>query len=311
MATWVEIRTEEFANQGRTLSAPQYTYTVKSTRKSPYHTNVNEVQPGDIIIHIKNRAFACVSRVASKLPSGRIEWIPIPSAKVKVEQLNLLPGDYLNSAKTGVMVPSFGAELICKKDLVTEFPVENLNGLQYSEDLKSYYDTNRTLQPRLTLFYTFSSRHKNRQVGNQIECQQGGYLSEVSHELKDILFRIPGLKAAYNAAEACNDTVGKQGNAEISSAGEGNTLDEETDNVYFEEVFNLLEDQDIKLMKDQLEEKLNIILSGPPGVGKTFIADIIAKELGDHNPERIQFHQSYSYEDFIVGIKPGQVPNYV
>lgn len=59
---------------------------------------------------------------------------------------------------------------------------------------------------------------------------------------------------------------------------------------------------------DLLNRKMNIILQGAPGVGKTFMAKRLAYSLiGEKNPgriESIQFHQSYSYEDFIEGYKP-------
>ena len=57
-----------------------------------------------------------------------------------------------------------------------------------------------------------------------------------------------------------------------------------------------------------LTRKKNIILQGAPGVGKTFAAKRLAYSImgkvKKENVEFIQFHQNYSYEDFIMGYKP-------
>ncbi|MFR0848631.1 MAG: AAA family ATPase [Eubacterium sp.] len=57
-----------------------------------------------------------------------------------------------------------------------------------------------------------------------------------------------------------------------------------------------------------LRAKKNIILQGAPGVGKTFAAKRLAYSImGVKDIDRVmmvQFHQSYSYEDFIMGFRP-------
>lgn len=60
----------------------------------------------------------------------------------------------------------------------------------------------------------------------------------------------------------------------------------------------------------RLESKKNIILQGAPGVGKSYIAKKIAYSIlgviDKKKVEMIQFHQSYSYEDFIMGYRPNK-----
>ncbi len=55
-----------------------------------------------------------------------------------------------------------------------------------------------------------------------------------------------------------------------------------------------------------LEDKKQVIFQGPPGTGKTFVARELAKRLAgaDDRVTLVQFHPSYSYEDFVQGFRP-------
>ena len=60
-----------------------------------------------------------------------------------------------------------------------------------------------------------------------------------------------------------------------------------------------------KYMKyiELLQDAHNLVLTGAPGTGKTFMAKAIASEMGAET-EFVQFHPSYDYTDFVEGLRP-------
>ncbi len=55
-----------------------------------------------------------------------------------------------------------------------------------------------------------------------------------------------------------------------------------------------------------LQDKRQAIFQGPPGTGKTYVAKRIAEHCREHGGDFriVQFHPSYSYEDFVEGFRP-------
>ena len=77
---------------------------------------------------------------------------------------------------------------------------------------------------------------------------------------------------------------------------------------FLDEVY--IDEDEYDTLVDLLTHKKNLIVQGAPGVGKTFMAKRLAYSMiGQKDINRVmmvQFHQSYSYEDFIMGYRPSK-----
>ena len=102
--------------------------------------------------------------------------------------------------------------------------------------------------------------------------------------------------------DSCTDT------AEPDEEPAGNENKAYTRDDFLNDVFMDLDEYN--RLVGLLEMKYNVILQGAPGVGKTYAAKRLAYSImGEEDESRIkfvQFHQSYSYEDFIQGYRPSK-----
>lgn len=122
----------------------------------------------------------------------------------------------------------------------------------------------------------------------------------------------PGLAVVKTLTDITSytDYVDKLENLfDIEDGTEGEkTYPKYTKNDFLKEVF--VDSERYDTLTNLLENKKNIILQGAPGVGKTYIAKRLAYSIiGEKDQERVkmvQFHQSYTYEDFIEGFRPSK-----
>ena len=66
---------------------------------------------------------------------------------------------------------------------------------------------------------------------------------------------------------------------------------------------------DLEAVERLLDDKRQVVFFGPPGTGKTYVAQKLAEYFaGEHGSvDLVQFHPSYAYEDFIEGYRPALI----
>lgn len=116
----------------------------------------------------------------------------------------------------------------------------------------------------------------------------------------------PELQEAIKKVDLSQVNLYAKEQEEICVATQENSFEKYAEDNFLKEVF--INKNEYSQLINLLKIKKNIILQGAPGVGKTFAAKRLAYSiLGSKDNSRVkivQFHQSYGYEDFILGYRP-------
>lgn len=128
----------------------------------------------------------------------------------------------------------------------------------------------------------------------------------------DLTARIKGATTMFIPVEVNYKEQISESIRELVNESEENLADDEIDvesytkEDFLKDVF--ISDKEYDILRALLDHKKNIILQGVPGVGKTFVAKRLAYSILGKKYQScikvVQFHQSYAYEDFIVGYRP-------
>ena len=196
-----------------------------------------------------------------------------------------------NSLKIVKNLMAFGGEATCKQ-----------LALKYGENINFYNAGSTALAKRIadkthcTLMKAYDGNTMwwpILYVGKNAETHEtGSFVWKIRDELREALKQ----KGLVDISIDDNNT------------DDNNTNEQYTKADFLVEVY--MTEAKYNRLVNVLKRKKNIILQGVPGVGKTFAAKRLAYSLmGEKDRERIefvQFHQNYTYEDFMMGYKPNE-----
>lgn len=252
-------------------------------------------------------------RLSGEHALGRALWSPQRSRNdrnIYANMLEVRPGDIVfhlvdNQAITGVSVVESAAD----KDFVGLAGSDWADQPAYRVALTDY----QLLQPPLSreafleaepfaseLKELAESGAKGLFYNSRRGLNQGAYLTEATPTLRSILNRSYVELIGRNLPYADEQRAPERGDEEEVTPY---TLDDALAELFLDRD----EAEDILLL---WRAKRNIVLQGPPGVGKSFAAHRLAYALmGVEDRDRVgfvQFHQSYSYEDFVDSFRPAE-----
>jgi hypothetical protein len=243
---------------------------------------------------------------------GRALWSPQRSKSggdIYASMREVQPGDVVfhltdNTAITGVSIVDAAVDDTFRGIAGTAWEGDAYRiALRDFEELAPPLERNALLatEPFATELSELVRAGESRLFYNRkLELNQGAYLTEATPTLLSILNRaydaFSGKQLPYFEIE-----TGSGANGETVPFANEYSLDDALEDLFIDRP----EAEEIMLV---WQAKQNVVLQGPPGVGKSFAAQRLAfAMLGAKDRERlgfVQFHQSYSYEDFVEGYRP-------
>lgn len=217
--------------------------------------------------------------------------------------------DKINSRDKDIIILLDGLEDMNINNIL----INNENNMEEYKPLKKLYEERNAVK------YSLKELLKYASEGIDNAPNKARYLTYVINELldKEFVEEKSPLKLYDNIlvgrkvySQKGKNNVGNHGvddnDEEIDDIPEEALLPKYTMSDILKDVF--ISKEEIHDILFNLDYKKNIILQGPPGVGKTFVAKRLAylhSGIKDATKiEMVQFHQSYAYEDFVRGYKP-------
>lgn len=142
---------------------------------------------------------------------------------------------------------------------------------------------------------------KDEALGNPVDYQTLKAVPELS-EMEFFVNPNGSLfKVTPEEQEAIMDIVREANPMPASESKKPYSREDFLDEVYISE-------SELDKLSNLLSRKKNLIIQGAPGTGKTFaakrLAYVLMEAVDDDRIEFVQFHQNYSYEDFVMGYRP-------